>query len=111
MYHAQENGVWGGGPIVVMTPGPHPLEECAVHLAALTDATPSALHAALRTDPRCLHRTTHLALVKASAPGEVLVVVDQFEEVFTVCRDPDERAQFLTQLRTAAQASTIFPSV
>jgi WD40 repeat protein/energy-coupling factor transporter ATP-binding protein EcfA2 len=105
VHHAQVNGVCGGGPVVVMTPGPHPLEECAIHLAALTDGCPSASHAALRTDPRCLHRTTHLALVKASSPGEVLVVVDQFEEVFTVCRDPDERAQFLTQLRTAAQAS------
>jgi energy-coupling factor transporter ATP-binding protein EcfA2 len=106
VHHAQVNGVCGGGPVVVMTPGPHPLEECAVHLAALTDGCPSALHAALRTDPRSLHRTTHLALTKTASPGEVLMVVDQFEELFTVCRDPDERAQFLTQLRAAAQAST-----
>lgn len=35
-------------------------------------------------------------------PGDTLLVVDQFEEVFTLCADPAERARFLGQLLTAA---------
>ena len=40
-------------------------------------------------------------------PGErLLVVVDQFEEVFTVCTEPAERAAFLDELASAAAADT-----
>jgi hypothetical protein len=88
-----------------MTPGLHPLEECAAHLAALTAGTPSAVHGSLRTDPRGLHRIALQALVTAPPDGQVLVVVDQFEEVFTLCCDLEERAQFLALLQTAAQVS------
>ncbi|MFD9438569.1 hypothetical protein ACFWBR_16290 [Streptomyces sp. NPDC060006] len=34
-------------------------------------------------------------------PGDTLLVVDQFEEVFSLCRDPAERAAFLDRLLTA----------
>ena len=105
MHQACTNGLSGAaGLTMLMTPGPHPLEECAAQLGALTDNTPSALHAELRTDPRCLHLTALRAVVDRPASDEVLVVVDQFEEVFTLCRDDDERAQFLRVLRTAARA-------
>lgn len=99
VHHATNNG--RRGPIVVMTPGPHPLEECAASLATLVAGTPTAVHRALRADPRGLHR---IVLQAAPAGGEVLVVVDQFEETFTLCRDQDERERFLTVLTTAAQA-------
>jgi WD40 repeat protein/DNA-binding SARP family transcriptional activator len=39
------------------------------------------------------------------APARLLLVVDQFEEVFTACRDEAERAAFLTALVEAARAS------
>ena len=43
------------------------------------------------------------ALHDALTPDEhVLVVIDQFEEVFTTCSDEDERARFLSALSTAA---------
>ncbi|NNN37034.1 WD40 repeat domain-containing protein [Streptomyces sp. S3(2020)] len=46
---------------------------------------------------------THEALFAPhSGPGDTLLVVDQFEEVFTLCADPAERARFLAQLLTAA---------
>ncbi|MFJ2215884.1 hypothetical protein ACIQVO_23780 [Streptomyces sp. NPDC101062] len=45
---------------------------------------------------------THAArLVPADGPGDTLVVVDQFEEVFTLCREPAERARFIELLLTA----------
>ncbi|MEU4561789.1 hypothetical protein AB0F72_25685 [Actinoplanes sp. NPDC023936] len=45
----------------------------------------------------------HKALRRAldAAPG--LLVVDQFEELFTLCRDPAERDAFITELRDAAE--------
>ncbi|MDW8472654.1 hypothetical protein PV413_34205 [Streptomyces scabiei] len=50
---------------------------------------------------------THELLRRASAPGDgaatgdTLVVVDQFEEVFTLCHDPAERNRFIDLLLTA----------
>lgn len=37
-----------------------------------------------------------------SGSGDTLLVVDQFEELFTLCADPAERARFLGQLLAAA---------
>jgi WD40 repeat protein/energy-coupling factor transporter ATP-binding protein EcfA2 len=46
-----------------------------------------------------------LPLLRAVAGQErVLLVVDQFEEAFTICRDEAERARFLATLAEAAQA-------
>ncbi|PRY31405.1 hypothetical protein [Pseudosporangium ferrugineum] len=90
---------------LVLTPGSHPLEECAARLAALTGATATSVHAALRDDPRALHRTALQILADRPAGAEVLVVVDQFEEVFTLCADAGERARFIEVLAAAARAS------
>ncbi len=91
-------------PTLVMTPGPHPLEECAAQLAAMVNGSASVLHTALRGDVGCLHLTGLQALVDQPERRELVVVVDQFEEIFTLCTDPDERAQFLRLLHTAATA-------
>ncbi|WP_327350581.1 nSTAND1 domain-containing NTPase [Streptomyces sp. NBC_01304] len=40
-----------------------------------------------------------------SGPGDILLVIDQFEEVFTLCADPAERTRFLALLLTAAEPS------
>src|SRR6202042_2429618 len=46
---------------------------------------------------------THAERLAVPSDGrDVLVVVDQFEEVFTLCQDPQERARFLDLLLTAA---------
>ncbi|MFF2124420.1 hypothetical protein ACFVW1_03280 [Streptomyces olivochromogenes] len=45
---------------------------------------------------------THDALfVPHDAPGDTLLVVDQFEELFALCADPGERALFIERLLTA----------
>lgn len=82
------------GPVVVFTPGAHPLEECAAQLARLTGVVPEA-------DPRALCRA-----VRDATPddAELVIVVDQFEEVFTLCRGQEERCRFLDALFTAARA-------
>ncbi|MEN3308149.1 MAG: hypothetical protein V7603_4351 [Micromonosporaceae bacterium] len=84
--------------VLLITPGAHPLEECAVGLARLTGATPGALHAEIRADPRGLHR------IVRQAGDDLLLVVDQFEELFTLCRDAGARERFVEALVTAARA-------
>ncbi|MEV6715801.1 hypothetical protein AB0M48_27610 [Lentzea sp. NPDC051208] len=87
------------GSAVAFTPGAHPFEECAARLAP--DLSPNAVHDELRADPRALHR---LALKIAGDGPELLLVVDQFEEVFTLVEDRAERSRFITALLTAAHA-------
>lgn len=89
-------------PAVLFTPGPSPIEECAIRLAALTQRTPGSLYTDLCTDPRNLHR-----LIRHTVDhGELLMIVDQFEEIFTLCQDKEERSAFVTMLLTAAQTET-----
>ncbi|MCX4904354.1 hypothetical protein [Streptomyces sp. NBC_00878] len=92
---------------LAFTPGPHPLEECAVRLAARADADPGRVRAELTAEPHTFHRMVRQILARqqeaGSAADELLVVVDQFEEVFTVCRDARERERFVASLVHAAQ--------
>ncbi|MEV4318084.1 helix-turn-helix domain-containing protein [Actinocrispum sp. NPDC049592] len=84
------------GPVVVFTPGPHPVEETAVHIARLAGTAPGQLHADLLADVHNLHRAVRMAVDE-----DVLIVVDQFEEAFTLCRDEAECTRFIDLLLTA----------
>ncbi|MER7490328.1 hypothetical protein ABTY20_31480 [Streptomyces sp. NPDC126497] len=64
--------------IRILTPGEHPVRTHA-HLLTPTHTPPD------------------------SAGVDTLVVVDQFEEVFTLCQDPAERARFIDLLLTSRQ--------
>ncbi|SDP19273.1 nSTAND1 domain-containing NTPase [Actinacidiphila guanduensis] len=101
--------VSGGGEAswaaLVLTPGPHPFEECAARLAALSGSSAVALHDDLRANPRALHLTALQLLAQQRPETELLLVVDQFEEIFTLCADADERAAFIASLLTAAGAA------
>jgi len=93
----------GTGRLVVLcTPGAHPLEECAVQLSRFGAAMPGPLREELRSDDRGLHRAIRQALAGQHPDAEMLLVVDQFEEVFTLCREQAERARFIRALLTAA---------
>jgi WD40 repeat protein len=92
-------------PVMVFTPGARPLEECAVRLGALAGVTPGGLYAELASEPENLGRVVRqIAAREGEGDGDVLLVVDQFEEVFTLCRDDAERDGFITALVTAASA-------
>ncbi|RDI16546.1 nSTAND1 domain-containing NTPase [Lentzea flaviverrucosa] len=66
-------------PVLLFTPGANPVEECAIALARLTGGEAAALAGELE-DPGALRRR-----------HPHLVVVDQFEELFTLCRDEELR--------------------
>jgi WD40 repeat protein/class 3 adenylate cyclase len=76
---------------LVMRPGDHPLAELRRALPAASAATPREL---------VLKAGEHVA------DGERLVlVVDQFEELFTACRDEQERTLFVEALVAGARES------
>ncbi|MGW0761082.1 nSTAND1 domain-containing NTPase [Streptomyces sp. NPDC002814] len=92
---------------VVVTPGPRPLEECAVRLGALAGLAPGGLYGELREDPENLGRVVRQITARAGAvDGDMVLVVDQFEETFTLCRDDAERQRFIEALVTAASAGS-----
>ncbi|MFJ8106489.1 hypothetical protein [Streptomyces sp. NPDC096132] len=95
-----------GWPVMLFTPGPHPVEECAVRLAAATGEAPGALLTELRDDPGALHLRIRQATIDRAPDIDTLIVADQFEEVFTLCRDRDERDAFIALLIAATTAPT-----
>ncbi|MFG3273520.1 nSTAND1 domain-containing NTPase [Streptomyces luteogriseus] len=90
---------------VVLTPGPRPLEECAVRLAALAGVTAGVLYGELKDDPENLGRTVRQAIACSEDPGgDLVLIVDQFEEAFTLCQDAVERNRFIEALIAAASS-------
>ena len=89
---------------VVLTPGARPLEECAVRLGAMAGLMPGALYGELREHPENLGRLVRqITAPRSGAPdGQLVLVVDQFEETFTLCRDAAERDRFIEALVSAA---------
>jgi WD40 repeat protein len=94
----------GGWPALLLTPGSHPLDECAVRLAALSGGSAPALYRELCASPRALHLAVSQALDGYPPDADLLIVVDQFEEAFTLCPSERERASFITALLSAAGA-------
>lgn len=84
--------------IHVLNPTAHPLESLAVALTADTASTQAT--AALLDDLASDARSLRLHLRKSGAPA--FLFVDQFEEVFTLCRDPFEREAFIDGLLAAS---------
>jgi len=93
-------------PVMVLTPGQRPVEECAVAMAMLTLRPVPDLRAELTADPDALHLQIRQALADRPADTDLLLVVDQFEEVFTLCHDESERLRFVTALVRASQHPT-----
>ncbi|MDT4953221.1 MAG: hypothetical protein QOJ02_1359 [Acidobacteriota bacterium] len=87
----------------VFTPGAHPLAALAANLLRLypNEAMTKTLDQ-LAADERTLHLAASLGLAERPSTERVVWVIDQFEEIFTLCADERERAQFLANLLYAA---------
>jgi WD40 repeat protein/energy-coupling factor transporter ATP-binding protein EcfA2 len=89
--------------IRVFTPGAHPLANLAANLLRLhPQQSMNRTLDEMNTDERTLHLAVSLALAERPATERVVWVIDQFEEIFTLCSDERERAQFLSNLLYAA---------
>lgn len=103
--------------IMILTPTAHPLEALAAAMASEEEpATALALADALKRDPQALGTYLISQLRTSAQPASVsgaaerwLVVVDQFEELFTLCRSGEERRSFIDALMAAVDPTTSSP--
>ena len=89
---------------IVLTPGEHPLEELAIRVALLSGVAPGSLLGDLEADERGLDLAVKQVLAQEQEQVRLVLIVDQFEELFTLCRDENERHRFIEALLTAVQA-------
>jgi WD40 repeat protein/class 3 adenylate cyclase len=87
----------------IITPTAHPLEALAIELTRDSESvtTTSTLMDDLMQDPRSLT----LFLIRKYPKHHTLLVLDQFEELFTLCRDEFEREAFIDNLLTTLNQS------
>jgi WD40 repeat protein len=88
--------------IVITRPGAHPTTSLATAVVALHGDGMHDTVDRLADDERTLHLAAALAMAREPAGTKLLVLVDQFEEVFTLCTDPAERAAFVHNVMYAA---------
>ncbi len=95
-------------PIHIMQPKAHPLRELAAALlpAQESDLAQLRLMDELAQDGRVLGLRAS-RLLSGGPADRLLLVVDQFEELFTLCKDPAERKAFVDNLLTAAVADGV----
>jgi len=110
-------------PRLLLTPTRAPLDELALRVALLAGTDAAAVRRGLDASPRGFALTTRQAALagqqglsdesRASAPEpgnaagqhrRLLLIVDQFEELFTQCGDEAQRRAYITALRAAATA-------
>jgi hypothetical protein len=105
-------------PCLLFTPGRAPLDALAVRVAKLAGTDATAVRRGLDADPAAFALTACQAALASSGelPGDsshlprgqaghqqrLLLVVDQFEQLFTQCPDEAERQAFIIGLHAAA---------
>jgi WD40 repeat protein/DNA-binding SARP family transcriptional activator/tRNA A-37 threonylcarbamoyl transferase component Bud32 len=89
--------------VVELLPGAHPFEELEAALLRIAVNPPASLLRQLERDEHGLRWAAERVLPAGDA--ELLVVIDQFEELFTLVDDETRRARFLATLHAAATDS------
>lgn len=97
--------------IVIFTPGVHPLESLALAITRDQDSlhTVTTLIEDFTRDPLVLHLASR-RLTEATPAPRLLLVIDQFEEVFTLCRDEGERNAFIDNVMNAVDPESNGPT-
>ena len=87
----------------ILTPTAHPLESLAIRLTSenVSVITTATLMDDFVRDPRSLQIFVNRELGVENG-SRTLLVVDQFEELFALCRSEEERTSFINNLLTAA---------
>jgi WD40 repeat protein/DNA-binding CsgD family transcriptional regulator len=89
--------------VVDMIPGAHPLDELETALIRMAANQVSNLNEQLKRDERGLLRVANIILPQDDT--ELVIVIDQFEEVFTLLEDEAARQHFLNMLLTTVTDS------
>jgi hypothetical protein len=98
-------------PVVILKPGADPVESLAIEIRKHREVGSEAgdigdLKKHLKQEIDRLHLTVRLALSGQPEDRRVVLVVDQFEEVFTLCDDESTRKAFIDGLLYAASEPT-----
>ena len=83
--------------IAEMVPGTHPLEELELALWPLAVDPPPSLVEAMSRDSRGMLRTIR-RILPAEEDAQLLLIIDQFEELFTMVENDGRRNHFLDSL-------------
>jgi WD40 repeat protein len=95
-------------PRVVLTPGDRPVDTLAARLAGVIHVDPTTIATSIRQQPARFGELCRTAAERVAKDGARLVlVVDQFEQLFTDGADPRERLAFVTALAHAWPALVI----
>ncbi|BAI93202.1 pentapeptide repeat-containing protein [Arthrospira platensis NCB002] len=106
--------------IAVLFPTTHPLESLATVLARIVTNDPSPVEKTAEFERVLKNRSDRgeyegLRRIANQIPNIhdslLVVVVDQFEEIFTLCKDPEEREAFINNLLCAAKDADRHTSV
>jgi WD40 repeat protein len=102
-------------PCLLFTPARAPLDELAVRVAGLAGADAAEVRRGLDADPAgCALTARQAALAQSGSTAadpdsptaehswKLLLMVDQFEQLFTQCPDEEQRRAFITALHAAA---------
>lgn len=89
--------------VAEMVPGTHPLEELELALWPLAVDPPPSLVEPMQRDTRGMLRTLRRILPEGP-DSQLLLVIDQFEELFTLVEDEERRAFFIDSLLLALTA-------
>jgi WD40 repeat protein/serine/threonine protein kinase/DNA-binding SARP family transcriptional activator len=89
--------------IAEMTPGTHPLEEMELALWPIAVDPPSSLVEPMEKDSRGMLRTIR-RILPGGEDSQIILVIDQFEDLFTMVEDEGRRNHFLNSLWTALNA-------
>ncbi|MCZ4120283.1 NACHT and WD repeat domain-containing protein [Streptomyces sp. H39-S7] len=105
---APEAMLW---PCQLFTPSHAPLDELATQVASLAGVDAAAVRRHLIEDPTSFALTARqAAIAQAGTPAQqsgprqarLLLVIDQFEQLFTRCPDEGQRRAFISALHAAA---------
>lgn len=103
-------------PCLLFTPGAKPLDELAAQMAVLAGISVEEARRPLATNPQLFGRLVRQAVLAQarqhpdqasqdpSARQRLVLIIDQFEHLFTLCDNEGERRAFITALESAASA-------
>lgn len=91
--------------VIIVTPTAKPLDSLAVALTKNSESVTAAatLVDDMAKDTRSLGLYARRLTTGPDAPQHIVLVIDQFEELFTLCKDNAERKAFVDNLLTASQ--------
>src|SRR4029077_20102692 len=99
-----------GWPVAICRPGPDPIESLAIALSRVANSGQGAsaladLISELQKSGKTLHLIAPRILPDSAVDMRTVIVVDQFEEVFTICRKDELRDAFIGNLLYAAKVA------